>query len=612
MIENKRLIINKINTFTLGWSLVQPYSLPISINKNFEEITTSSVVNAITKADKVNIILSEPCLSSRIISELEWVNKYIDINIIAKNENIISRYDGIRFASSVVDSTIDINYLAVLGKEEIFVIISDFYIETDDTINDIYFNGASAKTNYNFLNDAIELYVFSDGEADYSDLLSHSVEKTYYIVSNAIYDKTLISKFIDSNVKLLVTNQVECGVFIKTKDSLLRVSKLKNVYITYPVETFVKSYGALFEPLFLQDVLKGKEIPTSSYSCTNRGIKKVKIEDKKIVEINVNIPLMDDFVSETFDKSIVENHNDYSAEAKEVEYQFTLIPPIFDKSFGKSSIYDELYKMYETISNIQKYDYETFMNECSEITNESDIVKLLYSMNSSWKRFKLVFQKYDFTHFYFISGLLFDDIEKLHNNYLECLTDIYNKISNETSLVKFDKFDNEIKGYRLTILEKKVLIEQNIDVLSNKRRIEILNKKINDLLALKQKFESTSSQRNDKGSSEFKSYCKEVIKGTFVKHSTSEESIGNVIKQNQNDKMIKLYSFVEKELKGFDKYIKNLYDELSKIVKIDIPNEYTVYDKDGKHYIVIDNLNEYDKTKELREKYNLECITRRN
>ena len=612
MIDNKRLIINKLNTFTMGWSLVQPYRLPVVINKNFEEITTSSIVKAITKADKVNIILTEPCLSSRIIAELEWVNKYIDIHIIAKNEEIVSRYSNISFSSTIIDETIDINYLGIMGEESLFVIISDFYIETDDCINNLYFDNASIKSNYDFLKDALALYVLDDGTLDYSDILSRAIKNTYYIVPNELYNKSLISQFVNSNVQLLLSERVQCGIFIKTRDSLLRVSKLNNIYITYPTESFNNFYSDLYEPLYLKDMLSGNEIPSSAYSCTNRGIKKVKIEDRKTIKIELIIQNMDDFVNETFDKSIVESHNDYSAEAKEVEYQFTLIPPVFDSSYKKSCIYDELYRMYETISKIQKYDYESFMMECSQLTNENEILTLLHFMNSSWGKYKNMFQKYDFSDFYNISGILFDCVENIHKNFIKYLANIYSEIEKKTSIVKFDKFDDEIKGYQSTILEKQSLIEQNIDVLSNKRRIEILNKKINDLLVLKQRFESTTSQRNDKGSSEFEAFCKRVIKGTFAKHSTNDESIGNVIKQNENNKMVKLYSFVETSLKDFAEYINSLYGELYKCVKIDIPNDYTVYDKEGNHYIVINSLSEYSKTKELREKYNLKCIARRD
>ena len=62
---------------------------------------------------------------------------------------------------------------------------------------------------------------------------------------------------------------------------------------------------------------------------------------------------------------------------------------------------------------------------------------------------------------------------------------MFNSINEESSGTKFDKFDNEIAGYEQTIKEKNELIKKDIEVLSNKRRVEILTRKINNLLELK-------------------------------------------------------------------------------------------------------------------------------
>lgn len=595
----------------MGWSLVQPYRLPILKNRSFEELTVSDIVKLITKAEKVNIILAEMCLSGRIISELEWVSKYIDINIIAKDENIISRYNNIKFASEKIDSSIDINHLGIFGEESLFVIVSDFFLKIDDSIEKIYFNGASTKANYDFLKDTTELYVLNDGSFDCTDILSHTIKNTVYVVSNKMYDKELLSKFEKTQVKLLISDKVQSGVFIKTKDSLLRVSKLKNTYMTYPIESFYESYGNLYEPLYLSDFLQGSEIPSTSYSCTNNGIRKMNIEDKKILEFEVAIPSMDDFVNEKIDSRIVDNHNIYSAEAKKVEYQFTLIPPIFDSSYGKSSIYDDLYELHNELSKIRKYNANEFLNGYTEFTNRRDISSILQSIDESLNKFEKEFKYYDFSNFHYECAISSANIEKINENYLNYLMDIYNEINDKTDGVKFDKFDNEIAGYQQTIAEKQALLDKKIDALSNKRRIDSLKKKIEDLMALKKRFESTSSQRTDKGASEFKECCEKIINGTYVKPASNEESIGTIIKQNSNNKVGRLYSFVEKSLKEFVEYIRGLRDVFSKITSLDIPFDYTVYDKDGVHYIVIDDLEEYEKTSELREKYNLKCVARR-
>ena len=50
---------------------------------------------------------------------------------------------------------------------------------------------------------------------------------------------------------------------------------------------------------------------------------------------------------------------------------------------------------------------------------------------------------------------------------------------------------------------------------------------------------------------------------------------------------------------------------LDKMGGLDIPEDYKVYDYKGKRYIVIDEMDEYEKTREIRERYNLDCAVRR-
>jgi hypothetical protein len=44
---------------------------------------------------------------------------------------------------------------------------------------------------------------------------------------------------------------------------------------------------------------------------------------------------------------------------------------------------------------------------------------------------------------------------------------------------------------------------------------------------------------------------------------------------------------------------------------IDIPDNYTVYDAGGKRMIVIEEIEEFYSTKNIQEKYNLNCVVRR-
>ena len=92
-------------------------------------------------------------------------------------------------------------------------------------------------------------------------------------------------------------------------------------------------------------------------------------------------------------------------------------------------------------------------------------------------------------------------------------------------LIPDARFPNEIEGYRQTIIEKTTLIEKGVEVLSNKRRVEILNKKINDLLVLKKKFESNSRAVTNKKKTQFLERCREILE----QHQNKNQNIESLL-----------------------------------------------------------------------------------
>ena len=61
MINDKIITITKNNTFDKGWTVFAPYQMPVYKNRNYKEIFVTDVVRAITKGDRICILLSEPC-----------------------------------------------------------------------------------------------------------------------------------------------------------------------------------------------------------------------------------------------------------------------------------------------------------------------------------------------------------------------------------------------------------------------------------------------------------------------------------------------------------------------------------------------------------------------
>lgn len=616
MIENKKIIITKENTFDKGWTLFHPFDLNINRNRLFKETMISNVIRLITHSNEVNLILSDSCLSSRIVNEIEWANKYIKLNIIAKDDSIINNYRKFSFNSKKVDSSIDFSYIGIIGKENGHFMISDGYTEIDDSLYKVYFQNKNLKGDYSFLNNASKLIIIDcDGKKDYSMVISAASQNKipcYYAVNTRYFNNRIFNYSKENKIELLVSEYTQNGIIVVNRDNTLSCVTMTNngFYLSYPIENISSFLGMEYKSGYYKDSIETDKLKGEIYSCYNGRIEKLNIIDKKIVPLNVDVELMSDFVSETFDSSIVEKHNDYSAEAKKVEYQFNLIPPLFDSKYVESNIYDGIHELHSKWNNQQtlkikriKDDYNTFIDE------DYGLIDFLLETEKFTKEFDERVEKCDYKNYYCWIKSVSDQFNKNRTSLLDICKNMFNSINEESSGTKFDKFDNEIAGYEQTIKEKNALIQKGIDVLSNKRRVEILTKKINDLLELKKHFESNSSSRNDKNLNAFIKRCEELLDG---KHRVfNDDSIGNIVKPKEETKLAKLEAFVDNYLLSIRKYDDECLSTIDKLSNESIPEDYAVYDKKGQRYIIINDLQEYETTKHICDKFKLRCITRR-
>lgn len=161
MIKNKLITITKENQFDMGWTIFTPYQLSFYKNPRYKPLLVADIVRSITRSDKVCIALSEECLASAIVKELEWVNKYITIELIAKTEQIAQRYTSIKFSSVKIDPDITFNYLSIKGPIPLSVMIDNGYTETTTLLKEIYFEKNRATNDYSFLNDLEEIVLLA-------------------------------------------------------------------------------------------------------------------------------------------------------------------------------------------------------------------------------------------------------------------------------------------------------------------------------------------------------------------------------------------------------------------------------------------------------------------
>ena len=169
--------------------------------------------------------------------------------------------------------------------------------------------------------------------------------------------------------------------------------------------------------------------------------------------------------------------------------------------------------------------------------------------------------------------------------------------------------DEEISGYEKTIREKETCIEQNIDVLQSKRRIEILKHKIEELQKIKERLTAVQTSNAANSQQVFIDYCEQLLNG--IATETNEDSVSSIVHSRERSKQERLNDFLQIWLKHVKDLLDKLIDLLAKMETIDVPENYIVYDHAGKRYIVIESEDEYLQTLQIQEKYHLQCVVRR-
>lgn len=617
MISNKLVTIVKDNQFDKGWTLFSPASFEVERNWQFKKVDLSSIVKLITFSTQVNLVLTETCLPSRVINELEWSNKYIKINIIAKSKDVVERYKNLTFSTCKIDEKVNINYIGITGKNNGYYMLGDDLCEIDGTIENIYFNSVKTNDKYASLENAKTFIICNSGKhQDFNNLCL--LAKKYgascrYVINSKYFDRDAYDFAKINGAELYVSSYVDDIVLVINKDNTIsRMSILDDGYVAlYPIDRVSNYVGELYKNLFLKDIIDVNKIPSDVYSCFNGKNEILNIMDAVIIEKDVPIKEMSDFVDENFDKSITDKHNDYSNKGRKTQYLFTLIPPLFDSSYGESSIYTpikELHKEWESLNSIKFdriiKDYKEFMSKDFKLIAFIDFAKQLTN------KLKEMVNKCCYGGYY--SKL--EEAIKTYKEYQNTIFDecalMFNEINSESSESKFDKFDVEIEGYRKTIKEKEALVSMGTDVLSNKRRIEILTKKIDDLLMLKEKFESSATSRSSKEADSFVEYCKKLVNGASSSNDDSD-SIGKIVNTKEGSKLVKLNSFVSNYLRQISDYLTKSIVCLKSMKDVHIPEEYPVFEKDGQKYIAINELSEFDSSKELCKEFSLKCLARR-
>ena len=616
MIQDKIVTITKENCFDKGWTLFRPFEMRLTKNRSFSPLLAYDLISAITRCDSVFMILSEPCLPSSVLEELKWANPYIDITLIAKDQGIADRYSNLKFAKVEIDNTVGINYVGVHGKNTLCVMIADAFIVTDDTPEQAYLGKNRSADTFAYLAGAQEvLIVDPNATGDFSSLVAACKAKgvaVHYVIAPKNFNKSILERVKSSSANMLVGTRLHDGIYV-TYDTgkICRVQNLASG-VALPCEIGDLSLFAsdLYQNLFYEDKVSMSRVDKNAYVCFNGKIKRLDIQAEKAISIPVAIATMEDFLAEHFDSSVTEKHNDYCTEAKKVMYRFTLQPPVFDDSYRVSAIYNDVVELNKKLQSVQ-IDWKRIIQDYQAITETKGLDALCDEIETLVAWLKNAASKCEYKEYKRFMAYLLEIHTDTEQRLFSLLGDVFSEVNAESSGTKFDRFDAEIAGYQQTIKEKEELITRGVEVLANKHRVERLQKKIGDLQRMKAQFEARSGGVNDKSKGAFLAKCRAWAAGNDVKHDAVDDSIGNVLRVKEVTKAMLLETFAQKHLHALCQYFEKSIPILQKLCEIDIPEDYRVYDKNGERYIVLDDVKEYDKTKAIREKYNLKALARR-
>jgi hypothetical protein len=618
MINDKIITITKNNTFDKGWTIFAPYQMPIYKNRSYKEILVTDVVRAITKSYFVYIILKEPCLASAIVKELEWVSKFTEIELIAHNESIVARYQSIPFKKVSINPNLDFNYMSIEGYISLSVMINDGYTETSGVLKSVYFDGKAMQGDYGFLSDAEDvLFAGNCFDGGYDTLYNECIrqgKRTYRIITKKEYSQSVFNDFNKSKTALLLSDFTKDAVIYFTRSGEIKqvVQAANGLFLDFPISKLNDYVGELYVCLWQwhDKALSELDGVKNLYAWYGGSLQPYAMKDKLIIKRNISIPTMKEFVEESFDSSEGNEHNQYSAVAKSVEYQFTLTPPRFNASYAYSPIYSLILCLHKDFKKKATFDFTNMLKEKDAFFKSNKLGDFSYEWESFIKWFYVAVEEYRYAGYYNTIRQVLQSVQQMRENLLDIFGRMAKEVCSQSSETKFDKFDDEIAGYELQIEEKKTLIAKGVEVLASKRRIEVLERKIKELLLLKTKFEGSSSNRNSKTVDDFVAKCKAFLVGE-KKTIESEESIGNVIQKSEETKAMKLEEFAEKWISSFNQFLLTAEGVLQELLGVDIPEDYVLYERDGKRFIVIDELQEYSKTQDLCTHFNAKCLARR-
>lgn len=614
MIADKLITIQKENTFEYGWELFAPWHDFPRRNNNYQAVGLAEVVKQITFSKAVTLLLSEPCLPRKVVDELKWVEPYAKITLFARSNDVAAFYKELQFSSVKIDSSLSLNYIGIDGKDKkACYFISEGFQRTDDSVERLFASSKKCEFDFSPFADADKVIVLGDDASYLSQLFEycrHNRIPTFLAKCIADFNKSDYDAYRNSTIGLLVAEHIGEGICVPKSGKLFHASCVKGQFAFSETADFDRWLsGNIYCNLKKNAVLQIDELPQNAYVLHAEKIRPLLLKDWHIVEKTVQTETMADFISERFDRSETEKHNQFSAISKCVEYRFVLVPPFLPTENAFSSLYQgaqDLLLQWEACYTIP---VQTVQNALMEFQGNQDFLAVMEHIEESDVSVRNIIGEYHYQDYRSVFQSHKNRLAQDRDALIESCSALNVPIVVEIHHSQISGIDDEIRGYEKTIREKETCIEQNIDVLQSKRRIEILKYKIEELQKIQERLTAVQTSNSVNSQQVFVDYCEQLLNG--ITTEINEDSVSSIVNGREQSKQERLNAFLQVWLKPVKDLLDKLIELLVKMETIDVPENYIVYDHVGKRYIVIESEDEYLQTLKIQEMYQLQCVVRR-
>ena len=463
MIADKLVTIRKENTFEYGWALFTPWHDFPQRNKHYNAVGVSEIVKQITFSKTITLMLAEPCLSRKIIDELKWVQPYAEITLLAKSNDVATFYKDLRFSSVKIEPSLSLNYIGIESKDGKFgYFISDGFLRTDETIESLLSSSQVDSLDFSPFADADKLIVLGD-DAPYLSQLFEYCEKNqisaFFAKSIDTFDRSDYDAYKNRTIDLLIADHVGTGICVQKNGKLFHASLVNGQFVLVEIETISKwIVGNIYCNLKAKAILKGNEIPQNAYVLYQGEVRPLALKEWHIVEKNVPIDTMADFVAEQFDQSDTENHNEFSAIAKCVEYRFTLIPPHLPAQSTFSSVYDKAQELLVQWNACCTIPIQKVLGELERFQGNQDFLAMVQHIEDSDIAVKNIIGGYHYQDYRSVFQTCKNSLVQDGDKLIDSCCALNAPILAEIKSTQTSGIDDEIRGYERTIQEKETCI----------------------------------------------------------------------------------------------------------------------------------------------------------